>query len=243
MRKTVLITGASGGIGQALAKAFANAGYAVCLQWHTDNAAVALADELRAAGADAAAFQADVSDEASVLNLLDEVAAFAGHLDVLVNNAGITQQKLLTDTTAGDWHRMLGVHLDGAFYCCRGVLPAMIRRQSGAIVNISSMWGVTGGACEVAYSAAKAGLIGLTKALAKEVGPSGIRVNAIAPGVIDTPMNAAHDAATMAALADETPLGRLGTPAEVAAAAVFLASEQASFITGQVLGVDGGMAI
>ena len=243
MRKSVLITGASGGIGRALAKAFAAAGYTVCLHWHQNDGAVMLAEELRAAGADAQAFQADIADEASVVAMLAAVTAFAGDVDVLVNNAGITQQKLLSDTTAADWREMIGVHLDGAFYCCRGVLPGMIRRHSGAIINISSMWGVTGGSCEVAYSAAKAGLIGLTKALAKEVGPSGIRVNAIAPGVIDTAMNAAHSAETLSALCEETPLGRMGTPDEVAAAAVFLASEQAAFITGQVLGVDGGIAV
>ena len=150
MRKTVLITGASGGIGQALVKAFADAGYTVCLQWHQNDAAVALAEQLRAAGTDAAAFYADVSEENSVATMLAEATAFAGHIDVLVNNAGITQQKLLTDTTAEDWRCMMGVHLDGAFYCSRGVLPDMIRRQTGAIVNISSMWGVTGGSCEVA---------------------------------------------------------------------------------------------
>lgn len=243
MRKSVLITGASGGIGRALAKAFAAAGYTVCLHWHQNDGAVALAEELRAAGVDAQAFQADITDEASVADMLTAVTVFAGDVDVLVNNAGITQQKLLTETSAADWRQMMGVHLDGAFYCCRGVLPGMIRRHGGAIVNVSSMWGVTGGSCEVAYSAAKAGLIGLTKALAKEVGPSGIRVNAIAPGVIDTAMNAAHAAETLSALCEETPLGRMGTPDEVAAAAVFLASEQAAFITGQVLGVDGGIAV
>lgn len=243
MRKTVLITGASGGIGQALARAFAADGYTVCLHYHNDLTAVTLAEELRAAGCDAAAFAADVADPAAVSKMMREVLHFAGHLDVLVNNAGITQQKLLTDTTDEDWRRMMGVHVDGAFYLCREALPSMLANRRGCILNIASVWGVCGASCEVAYSAAKAGLIGLTKSLAKEVGLSGVRVNAIAPGVIDTPMNAMHDAATMQALCEEIPLGRIGLPEEVAHAAVFLASDRAAYITGQTLGVDGGFGI
>ena len=243
MRKTVLITGASGGIGQALARAFAADGYVVCLHYHNDLTAVTLAEELRAAGCDAAAFAADVADPQEVASMVREVLDFAGHLDVLVNNAGITQQKLLTDTTDEDWHRMMGVHVDGAFYLCRAVLPDMLRRRHGSILNIASVWGVCGASCEVAYSAAKAGLIGLTKSLAKEVGLSGVRVNAIAPGVIDTPMNAMHDTETMRALCEEIPLGRIGLPEDVAAAAVFLAGDGAGYITGQTLGVDGGFGM
>ena len=162
-------------------------------------------------------------------------------MSVLVNNAGIAQQKLFTDLSDADWRRMMGVHLDGAFYCCRAALPAMIRARYGRILNIASMWGQVGGSCEVHYSAAKAGLIGLTKALAKEEGPSGITVNCIAPGVVDTDMMASFSAEDRAALADETPVCRLGNADEVAAAAVFLCSPAAGFITGQVLGVNGGL--
>ena len=156
-------------------------------------------------------------------------------MDALVCNAGVAYQGLLSDMTDEDWRRVMGVDLDGVFYCCRRAIPSMVRRQKGSILTISSMWGLTGGSCEAAYSAAKAGVIGLTKALAKELGPSGVRVNCIAPGVIHTQMNGNLTQEDRQILADETPLCRLGTPEEVAGAALFLSQEDASFITGQVL--------
>ncbi len=166
-----------------------------------------------------------------------------GSVDVLVNNAGISSQKLFTDITDDEWKRTIGVNLDGVFYCCRNALPYMIRQKSGAIINIGSMWGEVGASCEVHYSASKAGVIGLTKALAKEVAPSGVRVNCIAPGVVMTDMMSDFDDTTIEELKDETPLGRLGTPEDIAAAVLFLASDDASFITGQTLGVNGGFII
>ena len=191
-------------------------------------------------GCDAACFQADIADSAQVSAMARDAAAFLGHIDALVCSAGIAQQKLFTDTTDEDWRKLMATDLDGVFYACRAVLPGMISRGSGRIITVSSVWGVQGASCEVAYSAAKAGVIGLTKALAKEVGPSGITVNCVAPGVIDTDMCACFDAETKQALADETPLGRLGTPEDVAESILFLAGSHARFITGQVLGVDGG---
>ena len=166
-----------------------------------------------------------------------------GPVEVLVNNAGIAQQALFTDVSEAEWDRMFAVNVKGMFHCTQGVLGNMISQKRGKIVNISSMWGQIGASCEVSYSAAKAAVIGLTKALAKEMGPSGIQVNCVAPGVIDTEMNAALDASTRAMLAEETPLGVLGTAEDVARAIVFLASPQADFITGQVLGVNGGFVI
>ena len=162
---------------------------------------------------------------------------------VLGCNAGVAAQQLVTDLTDEEWRRMLDVHLSGAFYCCRRALPHMIHQKWGRILTVSSMWGQVGGSCEVAYSAAKAGLIGLTKALAKAEGPSGITVNCVAPGVIDTDMMAAFTPAGREALADETAVGRLGSPEEVARALLFLAGEEAGYITGQVFGVNGGLVI
>ncbi len=160
-----------------------------------------------------------------------------------MNNAGIARQKLFTEVTAAEWDEMFGVCVKGAFHCCQAVLPQMIRRKWGRIINVSSMWGQVGASCEAPYSAAKAALIGLTKALAKEEGPSGITVNCVAPGVIDTEMMAAFSAKEKAALAEETPLGRLGTPGDVAAVIAFLASEAGAFVTGQVLCPNGGFVI
>ena len=241
MANTVLITGASRGIGRACALAFAKAGYRVAVHYHHSAAqAKALVQQLQQAGCDAACFQADISDSAQVSALVQQATAFLGHIDALVCSAGIAHQALFTDTTDADWQRLIGTDLSGVFYACRAVLPGMIARGSGRIITVSSVWGVQGASCEVAYSAAKAGVIGLTKALAKEAGPSGITVNCVAPGVIDTDMCACFDADTKAALADETPLGRLGTPEDVAESILFLASPAAGFITGQVLGVDGG---
>ena len=240
--ETALITGGSRGIGAAIAAALARAGYAVAINYnHSAEAAEALAASLRAEGRTALPVQADVSDPEQVAAMFAAVERQLGAVSVLVNNAGIAQQKLFTDLSDADWRRMMGVHLDGAFYCCRAALPAMIRARYGRILNIASMWGQVGGSCEVHYSAAKAGLIGLTKALAKEEGPSGITVNCIAPGVVDTDMMASFSAEDRAALADETPVCRLGNADEVAAAAVFLCSPAAGFITGQVLGVNGGL--
>lgn len=240
--ETALITGGSRGIGAAIAAALARAGYAVAINYnHSADAAEALAASLCAEGHTAITVQADVSDPAQVTAMFQTVENRLGAVSVLVNNAGIAQQKLFTDLTDADWRRMMGVHLDGAFYCCRAALPAMIRARYGRILNIASMWGQVGGSCEVHYSAAKAGLIGLTKALAKEEGPSGITVNCIAPGVVDTDMMASFSDEDRAALADETPVCRLGSADEVAAAAVFLCSRAAGFITGQVLGVNGGL--
>jgi 3-oxoacyl-[acyl-carrier protein] reductase len=241
MANTVLITGASRGIGRACALAFAKAGYRVAVHYnHSAAQAETLVQQLRETGCDAACFRADIADSAQVNELVQQATAFLGHIDVLVCSAGIALQQLFTDTTDLQWRELMGADLDGVFYACRGVLPGMIARGSGRIITVSSVWGVQGASCEVAYSAAKAGVIGLTKALAKEVGPSGITVNCVAPGVIDTDMCACFDADTKAALAEETPLGRLGMPEDVAESILFLASPAAGFITGQVLGVDGG---
>ena len=243
--KNVLITGASGGIGQAIACAFARAGYGIALHYHKNGtAAHALAASLRTEyGVPAAAFGADLRDSAAVADMAARASEEFGYIGTLVNNAGIARQMLFTDITDADWDDMIGIHLSGTFRCCRAFLPAMIRRHEGTIINVSSMWGQTGASCEVHYSAAKAGVIGLTKALAKELGPSGITVNCIAPGAIRTAMLDGFSEEDLAVLAEDTPVGRIGTPEDVAAAAVFLAGENARFITGQVLGVNGGYVI
>ncbi|MEG2394283.1 MAG: 3-oxoacyl-ACP reductase FabG [Ruthenibacterium sp.] len=241
MEKTILITGASSGIGAACARTFAAAGWnvAVCYRTHREQAE-ALCGQL--AGA-ALPFYVDVTDENSVAALFVKVQAAFGGVDALMNNAGVAQQTLFTDMSTADWDAMFAVHVRGAFLCCKAALPYMLHQKRGCILNLSSMWGQVGASCEVAYSAAKAAVIGLTKALAKEEGPSGITVNCIAPGVVDTPMLADFSAQDKAALADETPLCRIGTPQDIANAALFLASDAAAFITGQVLGVNGGFVI
>lgn len=239
--RTVLISGGDRGIGAAAARAFWQAGYKVAILYHTNEAAArALVNGL---GCDCCAVRCDVASYEACAAAFRVVERSFGPVDVLVSNAGIAQQKLFTDITPAEWQRMLDVNLTGAFNLCQAALPGMIRRKWGRILTVSSMWGQTGGSCEVHYSAAKAGLIGLTKALAKEEGPSGITVNCVAPGVIETDMMAGFSAQDKAALAEETPVGRLGTPAEVAALLVYLAGEQTAFITGQVFGVNGGLVI
>ena len=238
--RTVLISGGDRGIGAAAARAFWQAGYRVAVLYHT-HAEEAAALEKALPGL--LAVQCDVASRASCEVAFHTVEQAVGHVDVLVSNAGIAQQKLFTDITPEEWQHMLDVNLSGAFHLCQLALPGMIRRKAGRILTVSSMWGQTGGSCEVHYSAAKAGLIGLTKALAKEEGPSGITVNCVAPGVIDTDMMAAFTAEDKAALAEETPVGRLGSADEVAQLLVFLAGESAGYITGQVFGVNGGLVI
>jgi 3-oxoacyl-[acyl-carrier protein] reductase len=241
MAKTVLITGASRGIGRACARAFAAAGYAVAVHYHAaEDAARALADALKASGTDAEAFQADLSGWPAAEGLVAAAEGRFGHLDAVICNAGAAHQGLFTELSAADWQRMLAVNLTGPAGVCRFALPGMIRRKSGAIVLISSVWGVRGASCEAAYAAAKAGIIGLARSLAQEAGPSGVTVNAVAPGVIQTDMLRGFSPADLAALREATPLGRLGAPEDVAGLCVFLASPAAGFITGQVIGADGG---
>lgn len=246
MKKNVLITGGSRGIGAAAVLAFARAGYEVAFTWnnHASAAEQVLAQaQQMAPNSRFLALRADAADAAQVATAVRRAEQELGGLQVLVCNAGIAQQKLFTDTTDEDWRRIMGVDLDGAFYACRAVLPGMIHQKYGRILLVSSMWGQTGGSCEVAYSAAKAGLIGLGKALAKEEGPSGITVNIVAPGVIDTDMMAGFTDEDRAVLAEDTPVGRLGTPEEIARTLVFLADEASGYITGQVIGQNGGLVI
>lgn len=243
--KVVLITGASRGIGAATARLFARKGWAVGVNYCSSRkAAQDLVEEIRAQGGCAAALPGDVSDPSQAKELIAAAERELGELDALVCNAGVAlPQQLVTDTTDEQWRRVMGVDLDGVFYTIRAAVPGMVRRQQGSIITVSSMWGVTGGSCEVAYSAAKAGVIGLTRALAKELGPSHIRVNCVAPGVIDTEMNGALDQESLDALAEETPLGRIGSGEDVARSILFLAGEESSFITGQVLQTNGGIVI
>lgn len=244
MGKNVLITGGSRGIGRAAAELFAAEGWGVAINYRASKKeAEGLADALRGKGAHAAVFMADVADMDAVADLVKRCEEEFGQIDLLINNAGIAQQKLFTDLTPRDWERMFAVDVTGVFNCCRCVLPAMIRRHSGGIINVSSIWGICGASCEVHYSAAKAAVIGLTKALAKEVGPSNIRVNCIAPGVVDTEMNKALTEDDREALCEETPLGRFAAASDIARTMLFLASPAADFYTGQVLSPNGGFVI
>lgn len=244
MPPVALITGASRGIGRAVAVLLAQKGYALILNYHrSEQEALSLARELQEKGAQVLPFCADVADEKSVNAMVQTGIQRFGTITALINNAGIAAQGLLPDVSEEAWRRMQQVHVDGAFYCCKAVLPYMIRRHAGKIVNIASIWGLVGASCEVPYSAAKAALIGMTKALAKEVGPAGIQVNAVAPGVIDTAMLNDFSEGERADLVQQTPLGRIGTPQDVANAVYFLLSEEADFITGQILTVDGGFSL
>ena len=238
MSKTVLITGASRGIGAQTARAFAQAGHRVVLNYHTSaDKAEALAAELNGL-----AVQADVADSGQVHAMLQRAQQRFGGIDILINNAGISHFGLFDTLSEQDWNRLLAVHLSGAFHCIQGVLPHMLHQKSGCIVNVSSIWGITGASCEAAYSTAKAGLIGMTKALAKELGPSGIRVNCVAPGVVDTDMNAALSPEDLEVLKEETPLGSICSPDEIAKTILFL-SRPDSFLTGQVISPNGGLVI
>lgn len=237
-----IVTGASRGIGAATAVELAKNGFNVIINYNRSvTKAREVFDSIKSSGGSCVLFKADVSNRAEVDEMTEFALSTYGSIDVLVNNAGVAQQKLFTDITSDDWSRMVNTNLGGVFNCCQSVLPSMIHFKSGKIVNVSSIWGVEGASCEVHYSAVKAGIIGLTKALAKEVAPSGITVNCVAPGCIMTDMltnDCSED--TIKALAEETPLGRIGTPQDVAKAIAFLVGKDSDFITGQVLGVDGG---
>ena len=239
MKQTVWITGGSRGIGAACVRAFAQAGWRVAFSYLKSGDAA----EKLAAETGALAVQADMTVREEVERCVREIHAAYGPLGALVCNAGVAQQKRFCDLTDADWDFIMNGNLRSAFYCIQSVLPDLVHEKSGAIVTVSSVWGVSGASCESHYAASKAGLIGLTKSLAQELGLSGIRVNCVAPGVIDTDMNAMHDAETLAGLAEETALGRLGTAEEAARAIRFLCSPDASFVTGQVLGVTGGFVI
>lgn len=233
--KKALVTGASRGIGAAIARALAEDGYQVYINYlHSRERAFALAEELGGT-----AVCADVSDAEQVRRMYDEI----GGINVLVCNAGVSEYGLFSELSYAAWRRVFAVNVDGVYNCVQGALPGMLSRKSGAIVTLSSVWGVHGASCEAAYSASKAAVIGLTRSLAKELGPSGVRVNCIAPGAIETDMLAGFSDDDKAQLCESTPLCRLGKAEEVAALAAFLASDRSAFITGQVFGVDGGFAL
>ncbi len=241
-RHLALVTGASRGIGAAITERLSRGGYAVALVCKSNlSMAEALSDRLNTSGGDTAAFAADLSREDDVNLLFSQVRERFGRFpDVLVNNAGIAHAGVFADMTAADYDAVFDANVRGVFHTCRAVYDSMVSEKWGRIVNISSMWGVVGASCEVLYSASKAAVIGMTKGLALELAPSGVTVNAVAPGVIKTDMLSCYDEETLAALAEETPVGRLGTPEDIAAAVAFLVSDDASFITGQVLGANGG---
>lgn len=236
--RRVLVSGGSRGIGAAVVRRFCQNGDAVAFFYHqNERAAAAVSEETGAA-----AIRCDVGDPDAVrAGYQAAKTALGGAPGVLVNCAGVAYAGLLQDMSDADWRRVIDTDLSGVFHLCRAAAPAMIAAKAGRIVNIGSMWGKTGASCEVAYSAAKAGVRGLTLALARELGPSGVTVNCVEPGLIDTDMNAGLSAADKQALIDQTPIPRIGTPEDVAAAVFFFASPDASFITGQCLGVDGGI--
>jgi 3-oxoacyl-[acyl-carrier protein] reductase len=240
--KVLVVTGASRGIGAEIAYRAALAGYCVVINYNnSEEAAQKVCARIKNECGEAVCIKADVSDEAQVKTLCQKVLDLYGRVDVLVNNAGISSFSLFTDITTELWDKTFDVNVKGQFLVTRAFLPSMIHRKEGKIINISSVWGICGSSCEVHYSASKAAIIGMTKALAKEVGPSGICVNCVAPGVIDTEMNKALTPEDLKSLADETPLERIGTACDVAKTVLFLASDDASFITGQVISVDGGI--
>ena len=236
--KNILITGSSKGIGESIARAFLAIGQRVIVNYNKSEArALALAKELNVT-----AVKADVSDPEQVDKMFGFIEQNFGTVDVLVNNAGVAPvQSVLQDVSDIEFDRTVAVNLKGVFNCTRRAVSGMVAKKSGKIINISSIWGQIGGSCEAVYSMTKAGIIGFTKALSKELAPSGICVNAVAPGFISTDMNAHLSAADVASFTEEIPLGRVGMPSDVASAVLFLASDKADYVTGQVIGVNGGL--
>lgn len=243
-QRTVLVTGGSGGIGKAIVRHFAQMGDRVVLHYNTQSeTALGIENALVSKGLSVKALKADLTKSEAVHQLFSEIESCYGPVEVLINAAGYSDQDLCQDITDDAWKKMMSINLDATFYTCRRAIPQMIEAHKGVILNISSIWGMTGASMEVHYSAAKAGVIGLTKALSKELGPSQIRVNCLAPGWIDTEMNADHDQETQEAFLMETPLGRMGSPKEMAEWSWFLCSAEASFMTGQIISPNGGVVI
>ena len=237
--RTVLITGGSRGIGAAMVRLFSERGYKVAFTYkNSEDAAKLLSRETGAL-----ALRADSASETDILDAVKEVEEKLGNIEILINNAAVSSFSLINDVTLEEWRRMFSINVDSSFIYSKSVLPSMIRKGYGRIINVTSMWGIVGSSCEVCYSASKAALIGFTKALAKEVGPSGITVNAIAPGLIDTDMNAALSDEDKSAVCEQTPLMRMGQAEEIAEAAFFLSSDAAAFITGDVMNISGGFVV
>lgn len=237
MKKTVVVTGGSGAIGSECVKVFSENGYNVAAGYFNNK--IENSDKSE----DFLAVKADISKAEEAYGIIDAAVKKFGGVDVLINNAAISEHGLFQDVTEKELMRITDINIKGVFYTSQAAVKHMLKNHSGRIINISSMWGQTGASCEVAYSMTKAAVIGFTKALAKEVGPSGICVNCISPGLIDTPMNSCYTADDLNCIIEETPLMRIGTPRDVANAALFLANEQSSFITGEVLNVNGGYLI
>lgn len=242
MNNCAFITGASGGIGKAIALRLAADGFDIAACWHTDEAgAKQLGEELEKLGTKFRLYQTDVSDFSQMKNVFADALDYFGNVCVLVNNAGMAQQKLFTDISEEEFDRICDVNFKSVYNCCKFAVPHMVNRKSGKIINISSMWGVCGASCETVYSATKAAVIGFTKALGKELAPSNVQVNCIAPGAIDTKMNSILSDEDKAAFAEEIPAGRFGNPEEIAGVVSFLAGKDSSYITAQVITADGGL--
>jgi 3-oxoacyl-[acyl-carrier protein] reductase len=240
--KVAIVTGAGRGIGKAIAKTLAAEGAKVVVNYsRSGEAAGQVVSEIRAAGGDAIAVQADVADAAQVAALVAATQERFGRVDILVNNAGITRDRLLLRMTAEDWDAVVNTNLRGAFLCAKAVVPLMLKQKGGVIVNVGSVVGKVGGAGQVNYSASKAGLIGLTKSLAKELGSRSVRVNAVAPGFIETEMTGALKPEYREAILTQIPLGRFGAAEDVARAVAFLCSPDAAYIQGEVITIDGGL--